>query len=35
MHKDKNAKNHIPEVYYCSSEGADKVMVMYLLGLLF
>lgn len=32
MHKDKNAKNNIPDVYYCSAEGSSRVLVMQLLG---
>ena len=32
MHKDKNAKINIPEVYYCSAEGSNKILILYLLG---
>jgi hypothetical protein len=32
MHKDKQAKNNIAEVYYCSAEGSNRVLVMQLLG---
>ena len=34
MHKDKNSKNNIAEVHYCSAEGSNRVLIMQLLGIL-
>lgn len=32
MHKDKKAEAHIPTVYYCSTEGSHRLLVMQHLG---